>query len=188
MTSSALTGNTSGLASATSPGLMGITTQTFAGKKTLDGGALIKGDSAGTTITAGYIGYQVRGFTGAGSPVTLTTATWTDIISGGISLGVGTWDISAIGGFNIPSTAPTGTRCILGIGTVVGNSATGIVQGDNRIDLPLVPNASSDVNITICQYRVIVTSGTVTYYLKAFAAFTAGTMSAYGRISAVLVG
>ena len=38
MTSSALTGNTSGLASATSPGLVGITTQTFAGKKTFQDG------------------------------------------------------------------------------------------------------------------------------------------------------
>ena len=38
MTSSALTGNTSGLASATSPGLVGITTQTFAGVKTFQDG------------------------------------------------------------------------------------------------------------------------------------------------------
>jgi hypothetical protein len=38
MTSSALTGNTSGLASATSPGLVGITTQTFAGVKTFSNG------------------------------------------------------------------------------------------------------------------------------------------------------
>jgi hypothetical protein len=188
MTSSALTGNTSGLASATSPGLVGITTQTFAGKKTLDGGALINGDSAGTTITAGYIGYQVRSRVDASAPVTLTTGTWTDIISGGISLGVGTWDISAIAGFNYPSTAPTGTRCILGIGTVVGNSSTGVVSGDSRVELPLVPNANSDVMLTISQYRVIITSGTVPQYLKAFANFTAGTMSAYGRISAVLVG
>ena len=35
---SALTGNTSGLASATSPGLVGITTQTFAGSKTFQDG------------------------------------------------------------------------------------------------------------------------------------------------------
>ena len=38
MSSSAITGNTSGLASATSPGLVGITTQTFAGKKTFQDG------------------------------------------------------------------------------------------------------------------------------------------------------
>ena len=56
MANSALTGNTSGLASATSPGLVGITTQTFAGKKTLDGGALIKGDTSGVAIAAGYVG------------------------------------------------------------------------------------------------------------------------------------
>lgn len=57
---SALTGNTSGLATAVSPGLVGTGTQTFAGKKTLDGGALIKGDTSGVAIPSGYLGYFVR--------------------------------------------------------------------------------------------------------------------------------
>ena len=45
MTSSAITGNTSGLASATSPGLVGITTQTFAGAKTFNSGVVIGGNT-----------------------------------------------------------------------------------------------------------------------------------------------
>lgn len=45
MTSSALTGNTSGLASATSPGLVGITTQTFAGVKTFSNGLVFDSSS-----------------------------------------------------------------------------------------------------------------------------------------------
>lgn len=56
MPSSALSGNTSGLATDTSPGLVGTGAQTFAGKKTLDGGALIKGDTSGTAVAAGYVG------------------------------------------------------------------------------------------------------------------------------------
>jgi hypothetical protein len=187
MTSSALTGNTSGLASATSSGLVGTDVQTFAGKKTFSTGALISGDSAGTTIPAGYIGYQVRGFTPAGSAVALTNGTWVDIISGGITLGVGTWDLSAIAGANQITTI-TGTRIIVGIGTVAGNSATGIVSGDSRIEIVLVPNVNGDVVLSIPQYRVTITSGTQAYYLKIFAAFTAGTMQGYGRLSAVLVG
>jgi len=186
MTSSALTGNTSGLASATSPGLVGITTQTFAGKKTFSTGALISGDSAGTTITAGYIGYQVKGFTAGASAVPLTTSTYTDVVSGGISLGVGTWDISAVVGFK--STSVTGTQNLCGIGTTVGNSGAGLTQGDSRVDTPTFPNTNAEMMINIPQYRVIVTSGTVTYYLKAYSTFTVGSISAYGRISAVLVG
>ena len=59
MSNSAWSGNTSGLASATSPGLVGITTQTFAGKKTLDGGALIKGDTSGVAIASSYLGEMI---------------------------------------------------------------------------------------------------------------------------------
>jgi len=187
MANSAWSGNTAGLASATSAGLVGTGAQTFAGKKTLDGGGLIKADSAGTTIPSGYIGYQVRGFTSNSSTVSLTTSTWTDIISGGITLGVGTWDINAIGGFaSLPSV--TGTRVIVGIGTVSGNSATGITYGDSRVELPLLPSTTSDVLLTIPQYRVIVTSGTQAFYLKGYAVFSVGSIGAYGRISAVLVG
>jgi hypothetical protein len=51
MTSSALTGNTSGLASATSPGLVGITTQTFAGDKTLTGLVTASGGIINTGLT-----------------------------------------------------------------------------------------------------------------------------------------
>ena len=140
----------------------------------------------GTTIPNGYVGYQVRGVTSAASPVSISNGVWTDIISGGITLGVGTWDINAIGGF--ASTSVTGTRCISAIGKVVGNSATGIIQGDNRIEVPFVPNSNGDVTISIAQYRVVVTSGTQTYYLKGFCAFSAGSINGYGRISAVLVG
>lgn len=46
-------------ASATQSGLVNTTTQTFAGKKTFDGGAAIKGDTSGNDITAGYVG-EVR--------------------------------------------------------------------------------------------------------------------------------
>ena len=53
MTSSALTGNTSGLASAISPGLVGITTQTFAGDKTLTGLVTASGGIINTGLTGG---------------------------------------------------------------------------------------------------------------------------------------
>jgi len=87
MTSSALTGNTSGLASATSPGLVGISTQTFAGKKTLDGGALIKGDTSGVAIAASYVGEFTFGSqsTGTGGS-TYYVETTTAIVAAGVTL------------------------------------------------------------------------------------------------------
>lgn len=59
MSNSAITFNTAGLASTTSPGLVGTGAQTFAGKKTLDGGALIKGDTSGVAIATGYVGEKL---------------------------------------------------------------------------------------------------------------------------------
>lgn len=56
MANSTFTGSVAGYASGTQPGLVSTTAQTFAGKKTLDGGALIKGDTSGVAIAAGYVG------------------------------------------------------------------------------------------------------------------------------------
>lgn len=59
MPNSAISFNTSGLATTTSPGLVGTGAQTFAGKKTLDGGALIAGDTSAAAIASGYIGQNL---------------------------------------------------------------------------------------------------------------------------------
>jgi hypothetical protein len=47
------------LASPTEAGMVSTSAQTFAGKKTLDGGALIKGDTTGNAIASGYVGETV---------------------------------------------------------------------------------------------------------------------------------
>lgn len=75
---SALSGNVQGLASATSPGLVSTAAQTFAGKKTLDGGAAIKGDTSGSIISTSYVGEflgsQSAGTNGSAYYVNSTTA------------------------------------------------------------------------------------------------------------------
>lgn len=53
---SSITGNVVGPASASSAGLVTTAAQTFGGKKTLDGGALIKGDTSGSIISSTYVG------------------------------------------------------------------------------------------------------------------------------------
>lgn len=56
MGNSANSGNILGYAPGTQPGLVSTVAQTFAGKKTLDGGALIKGDTSGSAIASSYVG------------------------------------------------------------------------------------------------------------------------------------
>jgi hypothetical protein len=180
---SAITGNVLGPASSSSAGLVTTAAQTFAGKKTLDGGGLIKADSSGTTIPAGYVGYQVRARVASGSAITLTNNTYADVTS--ITLAVGTWDISFVCVF---TGAVTGTQCLSFIGTATGNSSTGIVAGDNDAQMPTSPTANSNVSLSVPCYRVEITAGTPTYYLKALGLFSTGTLKAFGRISAVLVG
>lgn len=66
MGNSSQSGNILGYASGTQPGLVSTVAQTFAGKKTLDGGALIKGDTSGNAIASGYVG-EILGTERAGT-------------------------------------------------------------------------------------------------------------------------
>lgn len=67
-------------ASATQKGLVNTTTQTFAGKKTFDGGAAIKGDTSGSAIAAGYVG-EIKTAVKTTGDVTgpASAGTWVDI-------------------------------------------------------------------------------------------------------------
>lgn len=75
MTSSALTGNTSGLASATSPGLVGITTQTFAGVKTFSGGIQLP-TTGGTPATLNWYEEGTWSPSIGGTSTNFTTVTY----------------------------------------------------------------------------------------------------------------
>lgn len=109
MSSSAWSGNTSGLATAVSPGLVGITTQTFAGKKTLDGGALIKGDTSGVAIAAGYVGETVSTLLTLGGStsvagtyvdgtgtMTLTAGIWLVTVLNSLAITIGATNVGAV--------------------------------------------------------------------------------------------
>lgn len=131
MANSAITFNTSGLASATSPGLVGTGAQTFAGKKTLDGGALIKGDTSGVAIGSGYVGQIVSGLSDAPTSVSgsntdklvttlpLTAGQW--LITGQVYLDPGTSNTMGV----------TRLQCNISTGTnaTVGSLGTDFVEG-----------------------------------------------------------
>lgn len=152
---------------------MNPTTQT----PILTGPGSMKGLVTGTP-GAGFTGEQIRSAVASGSAVTLTTATAANVTS--ISLTAGIWDVSGVVLFN---GAVTGTATGASIGTT---SATTGTQGDNYVTSPTVPT-TLDYGITIPSFRISLTATTTTY-LVAIGIFTAGTLKAYGRISATRVG
>ena len=95
MSNSAISGNVQGLATAGSPGLVGTGAQTFAGKKTFDGGAAIKGDASGIGVAIGYVG-EVKTATKTTTSETgsAVSGTWYDA-GLSLSLEAGVWLVTA---------------------------------------------------------------------------------------------
>lgn len=120
---SALTGNTSGLATAVSPGLVGTSTQTFAGDKTLTGlitasGGIINTGLTGTNATtvttsgSGKVG-EIRTFTD-----TFVATGWTrGTVSFTLQTGVYMW----IARMSLPNTAGL-VRAFYALGTAANQS------------------------------------------------------------------
>ena len=146
---------------------------------TITGGGFYLGNQYGNTQT-NCLGQQIESYIASGSAVALTTATSKNVTS--ISLTAGIWDVDAIIGF---TGSPTGTQTIASISSTTNtlNANT----GDATVQSPDIPNGSTDLMLEIPQFRIAI-SATTTYYLVAEATFSAGSVSAYGRISATRSG
>ena len=142
-------------------------------------GIVSSGVIDGSDAASGKLGEALRSAIALANAVSLTTATYADVTS--ITLTAGDWDISGMVSFGGGPITGTGTRA--GFGTSAGNSSTGLVLGDNEAISTLIPSATEDPTLVIPTWRKNVTSNT-TIYLKAFATFTVGAPTAYGRISA----
>lgn len=128
--------------------------------------------------SAGFIGQQIRA-TVANPGNAIANATATNLTS--ISLTAGIWDVSLVMGF---AGATTVTQTVANINT---SSATLGTLGDNRVDLPGFSQSTANLILTIPSYRITLTS-TTTVYAVGYMAYTAGTGTFYGRISATRVG
>ncbi len=132
-------------------------------------------------VTARYapitLGENISSSVASGSAVTLTTGTTKTITS--ITLTPGQWDISAVLQF---TGSLTGTASQLHIATTT-DSTTGAVLGDSWITTPTVATVGSHLGLSVPSTPISLTSST-TYYLTATCTFSAGTCTAYGRISA----
>ena len=133
-----------------------------------------------SNTTTGCLGQQIRSYIASGSAITLTNNTPANVTS--ISLTAGIWDVSAIGAF---SGTITGTQTTVSISSTSATLNTN--TGDATVSSPNVPLVSSDLSLEIPTFRVAI-SATTTYYLVVNELFSAGTATAYGRISAVRTG
>lgn len=138
-------------------------------------GGRYKGYGTNTTPAAGFIGELKSAQVLLGSAVALTTATGANITN--ITLTAGIWDVSGTVNF---TGAPTGTSYS---GSISQTSAT---LSNPIMTTPTSPTAVSTNGVALTPFRIEVNTNT-TVYLVAQATFTAGSVSAYGRISATRV-
>lgn len=143
------------------------------------GAAGTQGVLTNSNAAAGYVGEFVSSFIPVGSIVSAAaTTTYKDLTS--ISLTAGDWDISLLAVANL--NGATMTEWTAGIGTVTGNSATGLAGGDTALE-GAIPTNATDIGGTVPAWRTSI-AATTTYYFKIEATFSAGTPRFYGRISA----
>jgi hypothetical protein len=137
-----------------------------------------KGTVTNDNAIAGSIGEYVSATQSSLTNFPATTA-YGDGAS--IALTAGDWDISLQGDAVLNGATMTGTA-IFGISSTSGNSASGLVNGDNAIQTA-APTATANGTGSIANFRVKLT-GATTYYAKVRADYSAGNPQYRLRISA----
>jgi len=161
-------------------GLTGAVSPTLAWSKTATAihNGVVVGSSTNDSAASGEIGESVSSAVSQASSVSLTSAVSANVTS--ISLSAGDWDVSGIVSYAAGS-GYVGSFISASVGTV---SATAGTQGDNRVDMSACPIFSvADASAIIPVHRLSLAS-TTTVYLVAQAGLSAGSLKAYGRISA----
>ena len=158
---------------------VGVGSPSVSQAKWTSSGGVYRGLNTSTAPAAGFIGERIVATVSNGSPVSLPTATTENITS--VSLTAGTWDISCVA--MLTGGANTGSGWFASITSSSGGAGT---IGDTRVDTPTMCTASKDTVLTIPAVRVNL-SATTTYYLTEQAIYSVGTLSGYGRLSAVRV-
>lgn len=137
----------------------------------------LRGFTDGSSDQSGYVGEALRS-TGS---VSLSNGVYADVCH--IDLPAGDFDLSFVADFLAVGATPAGSGVLAGIGTVSGNSATGLVNGDNVMNMPTMPTNNSHISLSLPAWRVN-SAAAATYYLKALAAFSTNGVSVAGRFSA----
>lgn len=147
----------------------------------------VPGTNTNDSADTGNVGEEMTQTRLRSAATGLTTATAANVTATAITLTAGDWDVSGIVGFTTSSSTITSVE-----GAVATTSAT--MPGNDVIGVPTsnqcrvykniaFTTTSIDYTVEIPSYRVSVASST-TIYLVARAAFSAGTVSAFGSFRA----
>jgi len=138
------------------------------------------GVTGASNAAAGSVGEFVSALVAVGSAVSLTTATAKNVAS--ISLTAGDWDVEG----NVNFTGGSATTAAGGLFSTGISTSTGALPTDGSevpVAVPPVTTTSFLANGTLPRKRISISS-TTTVYLVAEATFSAGTVGAYGAITA----
>jgi hypothetical protein len=181
---------TGGIDLVSASGVSSTTTLTVSGNGTIGGtlgvtgvvtpSAGIAGLTAGAAASAGIVGQVISSAVAVGSPVSLTNATPANVTS--ISLMAGDWDVDGNVNYTASSASTAaGSLWVAGINTTSATIPTDGSEVQQLATALTTTTFKSGVSVT---RKVINVSTTTTVYLVAEATFTAGTVGAYGTITA----
>lgn len=136
----------------------------------------IIGASDGNSAAVGVVGQYVNAVVESGSAVPLVSTITANVAS--VSLTAGDWDVSGV--VNFAFTIVTATRFHVGTTTTI----TTLGPAGTFVSKPLSFAGLSDTYSEIAPVSRYSFSNTATVYLVADAAFSSGSISAYGTIRA----
>lgn len=151
-----------------------ISTPVLGGSQAL--GRSLVGTSTNDSAAAGRVGEYAETLVASGSAVSLSTNTAANVTS--VSLTAGDWDVE--GNINFVATSATLTATNTGINTT---SATLPTDGSEVFGGVLLTTTTDTFGITQPRKRISI-AATTTVYLVGRCTFSAGTITAYGKISA----
>lgn len=140
----------------------------------------IVGYQDGSSASAGNVGEVISSAVAVGSAVALTTATPANVTS--ISLTPGDWDVT--GNVNLTAASATTAAGALQAGGISITSATLPTDGSEVQELSVALTTTSFKTSIPVSRKVINVNAVTTVYLVAEATFTAGTIGAYGVLTA----
>ena len=163
------------------------------GRLNINGGSIVLGSGAVDYATFGSTGPSVVGNTtgsnaGAGivgevissnvtTPVTMTTATGTNIAS--ISLTAGDWDVSGEVWFVIGAGGATQIQGAISSVSATNPSLSAVGTSRTNLSLPFPASTNQNIGVRTCRVSL---AATTTYYLVSVVSFPSGTCTAAGNI------
>lgn len=136
----------------------------------------ILGTATNDSAAAGYIGEYISALVASGAAVALTNNTAANVSS--LSLTAGDWDVE--GSINFAGTTATVTG---GSGGITTTTATVPTDGTEAFDGTVTTLLSDTSSIALARKRFSL-SATTTVYLVSKKSFSAGTVGAFGAITA----